>query len=1702
MASTSVKVALRVRPLSPKEVLASAQECISFVAPGTPQVSIAPTNSTSVAESLGLTSVAPGGSGSAKSFTYDHVFDTLSTQEEVYEGCCRPLVDRFLEGFNATILAYGQTGSGKTHSMGTGLEAAAEPGNEGIVPRAIYYLFDKLQSQANASPEGFKYEVFVSFLELYNEEIVDLLLPRAKDGSTAANPSALSIREDGTGKIRWYGIKEQPVSSPEELLDVLEKGSLCRTTGSTDMNASSSRSHAIFSVILKQQKWSTGPGQAVSTESLAVTPNEETDVVSGQEPANEVADPTSHPGGSFQTTSSKFHFVDLAGSERLKRTNAEGDRKKEGISINQGLLALGNVISALGDDARRSANSHVPYRDSKLTRMLQDSLGGNSQTLMLACVSPSDTNYAETLNTLNYANRARNIKNKVVINQEWAAGSANSIAMEREIRLLRATVAQLRSESRGELTGGDPGSAGYLSNQRAVVSGTIRDRDAQLRMQRERDLEAQVEELQKERDSARFENDRLKFRCFRLQDRCRKLSKELADAIVRRDEVAVAYSQTLVPGKKRKTASRLSEEGSGKARRVSDDENTSRRETVPRAEVKIDETHSDVENEDGDTLVANKIPGLRGEADQQTAARRQISAHPIIQSYVRSISNLRFRLADAEDKITWYHDIVATLGGKGRNGRTAFTAPSRGGDSTLWTEDEIGMEQDATIDMELGIPPKPISQQLAEVEAEDDPAADVEAAGEKRVLDAMAQVPFQPEDPEYNDETCDATGPKLYGIPKAISLVREPSALFSSEDPTEDFALPPEEANEDVYSAIAKIQSDIAEHEKLVFRIAHRDAEYETMRTAYEQKLRDLQTQLMQSKKERDLALQRVQDGGKREEKKGTVAIRQRYEDKKKQLERQIEEFRRKLADTSRTRDERRGKEEGLMRGLKDTINSMKIEKSRMLKDLKKERERARSLEMNSRREIANLRKKEKKAIDLVRKMELKSQMQLQRVTNQRRTDDVRQRNSVMRILKKTTTPHRISKPGTTSGSASPKRRSLSQGTWKVTTSAEPRTTSGSGLGIRRVPTSGKLSAKTSPDSKLGSSVSLEGSLPVRAAVTKELLDKELEACVAVRRAQKEVDSLKAPLAKLVGEQRVLLDEREKVVRAEEAVSGRYEPDAWQYMDGRLAELDQAIAVFNDKIAKCQSLIKRSVVSGGADAMQQSLDIGWENALNLLRTVDPFELEAVIELYLDDVVGLRHALEESRNEGSEQHARLKDKEALVADLTISLQQARADCRQKELEVEKAVLSIPAQPAPKIVTTDHAHDGQPLPDTHDTQPQVMATRRKNAWSEVVAPAVLESDDMDIASESDEEPDVWPPKASGIEPIVRNDENDDSAPICEDTASPHINVLADEPVNIPPPPPPATKDVHEHEPPAIVRHWPAPKIDPKLESLPEPMSFLDRLTLLGGGDIAKKWGAKSSTTRGSGTEEGKENVQLHSNGGSLPQPAPACTASDRQRSSPIPTIERTPPRGRGGLPPAISIPGSRHLHENHPGNGLSPRSASVSPSKRSMHLDRDNVGPSSPTSPMGDNDDSRRHRSPSWTYGRELSPRNSVGSQPPFITRPSNPGPERSPTSPARKTAGSDPFPPSLHLAPSLVVQPPTSAAGMRPSASGTDVFERLAHKHTLASQAKVIHRGNETTAALNQSTGSLSAGAVVPSYEDTDPPSRPPRRKISGTDISQ
>lgn len=210
------------------------------------------------------------------------------------------------------------------------------------------------------------------------------------------------IHEDPYGGIQVRGVTSKIVVSAEEALQCLRLGALSRTTASTQMNTQSSRSHAIFTLHIKQQR---------------LVPSED-------DSSNE-----------FETLSAKFHFVDLAGSERLKRTGATGERQKEGISINCGLLALGNVISALGDKSKRAL--HVPYRDSKLTRLLQDSLGGNSQTVMIACVSPSDRDFMETLNTLKYANRARNIKNKIFVNQDKSS---------KTISQLKQQIAQLQLE--------------------------------------------------------------------------------------------------------------------------------------------------------------------------------------------------------------------------------------------------------------------------------------------------------------------------------------------------------------------------------------------------------------------------------------------------------------------------------------------------------------------------------------------------------------------------------------------------------------------------------------------------------------------------------------------------------------------------------------------------------------------------------------------------------------------------------------------------------------------------------------------------------------------------------------------------------------------------------------------------------------------------------------------------------------------------------------------------------------------------------------------------------------------------------------------------------------------------------------------------------------------------------------------------------
>lgn len=335
--------------------------------------------------------IGNGISGKPEAFTFNYVFAPEESQEHLYESAVRPLLKKLYSGYNVTILAYGQTGSGKTFTMGTNYDGQ-ENETVGVIPRAISDIFEQIESTTDADTT-----VTCSFMELYQENLYDLL-------STKANREdrVVDIRESNN-QIVIPGLTEIPIGSADETFEALMRGSQERAVASTAMNAVSSRSHAIFTLNLTNR--------------------------------SKGAKPT--------VTNSKFHLVDLAGSERPKKTQATGERFKEGVKINQGLLVLGNVISALGSAG--GPLGHVPYRESKLTRLLQDSLGGNSVTLMVACISPADYNCEETINTLRYANRAKNIRNKAVVNQD---------PNQAEIRRLNAIIQELRVELLSYSAGG------------------------------------------------------------------------------------------------------------------------------------------------------------------------------------------------------------------------------------------------------------------------------------------------------------------------------------------------------------------------------------------------------------------------------------------------------------------------------------------------------------------------------------------------------------------------------------------------------------------------------------------------------------------------------------------------------------------------------------------------------------------------------------------------------------------------------------------------------------------------------------------------------------------------------------------------------------------------------------------------------------------------------------------------------------------------------------------------------------------------------------------------------------------------------------------------------------------------------------------------------------------------------------------------
>ena len=296
--------------------------------------------------------------GLYKSFAYDSVYDDASTQQELYDESAFPLVESALQGYNSTIFAYGQTGCGKTFTM---MGIPSDIKVRGIIPNSFSHIFGCISEAENKV-----FLVKCAYIEIYNEEVRDLLNYDPK--------TRLELKESADKGIFIKNLSTQVVKNTVDIARFMEQGNSHRIVKETNMNERSSRSHAIFIIYVETSEQS---------------------------------------GARTLIKAGKLNLVDLAGSERQKKTGAEGDRLKEAIKINLSLSALGNVINALVEKS-----THVPYRDSKLTLLLQDSLGGNTKTLMIAVVSPADYNYEETLSTLRYASRAKFIQNKPKINED------------------------------------------------------------------------------------------------------------------------------------------------------------------------------------------------------------------------------------------------------------------------------------------------------------------------------------------------------------------------------------------------------------------------------------------------------------------------------------------------------------------------------------------------------------------------------------------------------------------------------------------------------------------------------------------------------------------------------------------------------------------------------------------------------------------------------------------------------------------------------------------------------------------------------------------------------------------------------------------------------------------------------------------------------------------------------------------------------------------------------------------------------------------------------------------------------------------------------------------------------------------------------------------------------------------------------------
>ncbi|CAB3378479.1 Hypothetical predicted protein [Cloeon dipterum] len=381
---SSVKVAVRVRPFNNREV---SRECTCIIEMSG--------NTTTICNPK----LPPGSKEAIKSFNFDYSYwshtdeadPEFCGQDVVYSDIGEEMLQHAFEGYNVCIFAYGQTGAGKSYTM----MGKQEEGQEGIIPQVCQDLFGRIKSSCS---EDIKYSVEVSYMEIYCERVRDLLNPK--------NKGNLRVREHPLLGPYVEDLSKLAVTSYQDIHDLIDEGNKARTVAATNMNETSSRSHAVFTIFFTQQRFDADT--SLTTEKV-----------------------------------SKISLVDLAGSERADSTGAKGTRLKEGANINKSLTTLGKVISALAEMAtkKKKKADFIPYRDSVLTWLLRENLGGNSKTAMIAAISPADINYDETLSTLRYADRAKQIVCKAVVNED---------ANAKLIRELKEEIMRLREMLKAE----------------------------------------------------------------------------------------------------------------------------------------------------------------------------------------------------------------------------------------------------------------------------------------------------------------------------------------------------------------------------------------------------------------------------------------------------------------------------------------------------------------------------------------------------------------------------------------------------------------------------------------------------------------------------------------------------------------------------------------------------------------------------------------------------------------------------------------------------------------------------------------------------------------------------------------------------------------------------------------------------------------------------------------------------------------------------------------------------------------------------------------------------------------------------------------------------------------------------------------------------------------------------------------------------